>query len=65
MPDQSLFIAGHRGLVGSALLRLYAQQPGWRVLTRTRAELDLRDTPAVRRFFATTTATCIFWCLLV
>ena len=51
MPDQSIFIAGHRGLVGSALLRLYSQQPGWRVLTRTRAELDLRDTPAVRRFF--------------
>ena len=51
MPDPSIFIAGHRGLVGSALLRLYAQRPGWRVITRTRAELDLRDTLVVRRFF--------------
>lgn len=51
MSDSSIFIAGHRGLVGSALLRLYAQRPGWRCLTRTRQELDLRDTAAVDRFF--------------
>jgi len=52
MADQSIFIAGHRGLAGSALLRHYARLPGWRVVTRTHAELELRDTAAVRAFFA-------------
>ncbi len=51
MADKSIFIAGHRGLVGSALLRLYSQKQGWRVLTRTRQELDLRDAAAVNGFF--------------
>jgi GDP-L-fucose synthase len=46
-----IFIAGHRGLVGSALCRLFSSLPGWEVITRTRSELDLRDTTAVRTFF--------------
>ncbi len=53
MSERTIFIAGHRGLVGSALVRLYSQQTGWRILTRTRAELDLRNTAAVDRFFDT------------
>jgi GDP-L-fucose synthase len=52
MSEKSIFIAGHRGLVGSALLRLYSQKPGWRIITRTRAELDLKNESAVRAFFA-------------
>lgn len=51
MADQTIYIAGHRGLAGSALLRCYAQRPGWRILTRTHAELELRDPVAVRAFF--------------
>ncbi len=51
MADQSIYIAGHRGLAGSALLRLYLRLPGWRVVTRTHAELELKDTAAVRAFF--------------
>ena len=51
MPDKSIYIAGHRGLAGSALLRHYAKLPGWRVVTRTHAELELRDTSAVHAFF--------------
>ncbi|MEZ5386431.1 MAG: GDP-L-fucose synthase [Prosthecobacter sp.] len=46
-----LFITGHQGLVGRALLRHYADQPQWQVLTRTRAELDLRDPHATDAFF--------------
>lgn len=46
-----IFIAGHRGLVGSALHRLYAQTPGYEVLVRTRSEVDLLDANAVARFF--------------
>lgn len=51
MADQSIFIAGHRGLAGSALVRHYATLPSWRIITRTHAELELRDTAAVRAFF--------------
>jgi GDP-L-fucose synthase len=46
------YIAGHRGLVGSALLRRYQTDPARTTLTRTRAELDLADPQAVDRFFA-------------
>ncbi|MGF1678950.1 MAG: GDP-L-fucose synthase family protein [Candidatus Methylacidiphilales bacterium] len=40
---KKIFIAGHRGLVGSALTRLYSSTEGWEILVRTRAELDLTD----------------------
>jgi GDP-L-fucose synthase len=46
------FIAGHRGLVGSALVRRYQQESDRQLLTRTRQELDLTDGHAVERFFA-------------
>lgn len=51
MPDKSIYIAGHRGLAGSALLRHYSKLPAWRVVTRTHAELELRNQSAVRAFF--------------
>ena len=46
------FIAGHRGLVGSALVRRYQQESDRQLLTRTRQELDLTDSHALERFFA-------------
>ena len=50
----SLYIAGHRGLVGSALLR-NLQKHGYRnVIVRTRDELDLRNAGDVRQFFSKT-----------
>lgn len=51
MSDRTIYIAGHRGLAGSALVRHYGKLPGWRILTRTHAELELRDLAAVRSFF--------------
>lgn len=49
--DARIFVAGHRGLAGSALVR-HLQGAGYRQLvTRTRAELDLTDHRAVRDFF--------------
>ncbi|MEW6302317.1 MAG: GDP-L-fucose synthase [Verrucomicrobiota bacterium] len=51
MAKKTIFIAGHRGLVGSALMRLYARQPDWEIITRTRAEVDLEDARATREFF--------------
>ena len=47
-----VFVAGHRGLAGSALVRRLQQEPGIELVLRTRAELDLTDQAAVRRFFA-------------
>ncbi|MCW5200453.1 GDP-L-fucose synthase [Desulfobulbus sp. F4] len=47
-----IYIAGHRGLVGSAICRTLAQAGCENLLTRTHAELDLTDQAAVRRFFA-------------
>ena len=48
---EKIYVAGHRGMVGSAILRALAGR-GVTLLTRTRAELDLTDQAAVRAFFA-------------
>jgi GDP-L-fucose synthase len=45
-----VFVAGHRGMVGSALMRRLAQEE-CRLLTATREALDLRDQAAVDRWF--------------
>jgi GDP-L-fucose synthase len=47
-----IYVAGHRGLVGSAICRSLRQQGFDRLLLRTHAELDLTDAVAVQRFFA-------------
>lgn len=47
-----IFIAGHRGMVGSAIQRRLADQSGVELITRPRAELDLLDAAAVEAFFA-------------
>jgi len=49
--NAKIYIAGHRGLVGSALVRNLREQGYVRLLTRTHAELDLTDQAAVRTFF--------------
>jgi GDP-L-fucose synthase len=48
-----IYVAGHRGLVGSALLRRLEQSGFVNLLTRAREQLDLTDAPSVERFFAT------------
>ena len=47
-----IYVAGHRGLVGSAVVRALNKRGCENLLLRTHAELDLTDQPAVRRFFA-------------
>jgi GDP-L-fucose synthase len=47
-----IFVAGHRGLVGSAIVRRLEAAGCNRILTRTRSELDLTDQAAVEQFFA-------------
>jgi GDP-L-fucose synthase len=50
MRFRSVFVAGHRGLVGSAIVRNLEQKPGIELFTKTRQELDLRDREAVEQF---------------
>ena len=51
-PDASIYIAGHRGLVGSAIQRALTTEGYTNILTRTHTELDLLNTQAVNDFFA-------------
>ncbi len=49
--DARIYVAGHRGLVGSALVRCLQQADYSQLLVRTHAELDLTDPSAVDDFF--------------
>ena len=49
--NETVFIAGHRGMVGAALVRLLRERGFTNLLLRTRAELDLGDVRAVRAFY--------------
>jgi GDP-L-fucose synthase len=53
MTSKPVFVAGHRGLVGGAVVRELLGAGYEKVITRTHAELDLMDTAAVRNFFET------------
>lgn len=48
---ERIFVAGHRGLVGSAIVRNLRSKGYHQLVTRTSTELDLRDKQAVDRFF--------------
>lgn len=50
--DARVFVAGHRGLVGSAIVETLRREGHTAIVVRTRAELDLLDQAAVRRFFS-------------
>jgi GDP-L-fucose synthase len=50
--DDSIFVAGHRGLAGSAIVRHLQEQGFTNIITRTSIELDLRRQAAVEEFFA-------------
>jgi GDP-L-fucose synthase len=52
--DSRVYVAGHRGLVGSSILRALTERGHANILTRSHAELDLTDTSAVELFFAET-----------
>ncbi|EAS65230.1 GDP-fucose synthetase [Photobacterium angustum S14] len=47
-----IFVAGHRGMVGSAIVRQLSQRDKVEIITRTRSELDLLNQQAVSDFFA-------------
>lgn len=51
MATQRIFIAGHNGMVGSALVRQLENLPDTQLIVRNRNELDLVDQQAVQQFF--------------
>lgn len=50
--ESRIYIAGHRGLVGGAIVRRLEREGHARLITRTHAELDLTSQAAVQAFFA-------------
>jgi GDP-L-fucose synthase len=50
--DKRIYVAGHRGMVGSAIVRQLKAHGCRNIITRTHAELDLTDQAAVHRLFA-------------
>lgn len=57
---QRVFVAGHRGLVGSAIVRRLRAAGGAELILKTRAELDLRDGAAVHGFFRRERIDCVY-----
>jgi GDP-L-fucose synthase len=55
-----VYVAGHRGMVGSAIVRALEAAGFYNILTRSSAELDLRDQAAVNAFFAETQPEYVF-----
>jgi GDP-L-fucose synthase len=51
-PADRIFVAGHRGMAGSAICRAFRRSGYGEILTASRAELDLLDDTAVNRWFS-------------
>jgi len=51
-PSDKIYVAGHRGMVGSAIIRRLRQAGFYNIITRSSQELDLRNQQAVAAFFA-------------
>jgi len=58
-PDSTVFVAGHTGMVGSAIVRRLRQAGFDKLLTRSHAELDLLDQNEVRSFFQQHKVDCV------
>lgn len=59
-PDSKIFVAGHRGLVGSALCRVLKKRGFTNLITLTRKEVDLTDPIAVRWLFSSYSPEYVF-----
>jgi GDP-L-fucose synthase len=57
-----IYVAGHRGLVGSAMMRMLAKEGCERLITRSHSELELTDTTAVEKFFAAEEPNLVLLC---
>lgn len=62
LESQRIFVAGHRGMVGSATVRALESIGIREVITRSREELDLTDQTAVNKFFAEVKPDSVIFC---
>lgn len=60
--DSKIFVAGHRGLSGSAIVNTLKQQGYSNIVTKTRSELDLRNQQQVKDFFEQEKIEYVFDC---
>ena len=60
--NSKIYIAGHKGLVGSAIVRKLVEEGYTNLVLRTKSELDLRDQRAVKNFFSTELPEYVFLC---
>lgn len=60
LAEKTVYVAGHRGMVGSALIRRLKREPPGSLVTADRAECDLRDPDAVRALFERTRPDAVF-----
>ena len=58
--NDAIFVAGHRGMVGSAIIRQLEKQGCQNIITRTSAELDLTNQAAVLEFFSSQSIDVVF-----
>jgi len=58
--DSKIYVAGHRGMVGSAIVRQLQEQGYSNIVTRTHSELDLVNQQAVADFFAKDKPSAVF-----
>lgn len=60
MSDGIIYVAGHRGMVGSAIVRILQSQGYQHIVTRAHDELDLTNQTAVRKFFETQKPSAVY-----
>jgi GDP-L-fucose synthase len=60
--DAKIYVAGHRGMVGSAIVRVLQHSGFHNLVLKTSRELDLRDSEKVAHFFADTRPEYVFLC---
>ena len=58
--NDAIFVAGHRGMVGSAIIRQLEKQGCQNIITRTSTELDLTNQAAVLEFFSSQSIDVVF-----
>ena len=63
--DSKIYVAGHRGMVGSAIVRELQRQGYTNIITRTHKELDLTRQTEVEKFFAEERPEYVFLAALV
>ena len=64
MNKNKIFVAGHNGMVGSAIVRALLPDERNQIITKSRAELDLTNQAAVNEFFSHTRVDTVYQRLL-